>query len=299
MDISDYPTTIRDNAVGYHDGRVYSFGGSLRGEGGTPASYVYDPAAKTWTRLADMPDARQKPASAFVDGKFYVVTGWGQDGTPAARTLVYDPDADAWTRLPNSRNALYRGATACGLYKIGGANGPRVTPFGEVLPTLDDCDPAGTAAPWLSADPGHGTLAPGRSVRVTLTLDARELAEPGTYEARLTVNEDTPYPAPAIGVTLKAEAPWHWARLSGEVGSKACDGKVSPLPGATVTLRRGRDSWTATTDAQGRYRLWLPDGLLKQEVQVSADGHRTASFDVRLLPHTQVRRDATLPRTDC
>ncbi|WP_326636907.1 S8 family serine peptidase [Nonomuraea fuscirosea] len=444
-DISNYPTTIRDNAVGYHDGRVYSFGGSLRGEGGTPASYVYDPAAKTWTRLADMPDARQKPASAFVDGKFYVVTGWGQDGTPAARTLVYDPeadtwstgadnphpwgavgsavlngkiytvggctgecqsatdqvtvydvasdtfteaapypepiswvacggidgkvhcagglaagphgtthayvydparnawsksadlpidlwasgyavaggrlvvaggvtnggsaltneafaydpDADAWTALPNSRNALYRGAAACGLYKIGGANGPRVTPFGEVLPTLDACDPAGTAAPWLSADPGHGTLAPGRSVRVTLTLDAREIAEPGTYEARLTVNEDTPYPAPAIDVTLKADAPWHWARLSGEVSSKACDGKASPLPGATVTLRRGRDTWTATTDTQGRYSLWLPGGLVKQEVKVSADGHKPASFNVRLLPHTQIRHDTTLPRTAC
>ncbi|MFC5825939.1 S8 family serine peptidase [Nonomuraea insulae] len=444
-DISDYPTTIRDNAAGYLDGRVYSFGGSLRGEGGTPASYVYDPAAKSWTRLADMPDARQKPASAFVDGRFYVVTGWGQDGTPATRTLIYDPktdawstgadnphpwgavgsavlngkiyavggctgecqtatdqvtvydvasdsfteaapypepiswaacggidgkvhcagglaegphgtphayvydparnawsksadlpldlwasgyavtggrlvvaggvtnggsaltneafsydpDADTWTALPNSRNALYRGAATCGLYKIGGANGPRVTPYGEVLPGFDGCDPAGTDAPWLSADPSHGTLAPGRSARVTLTLDARELDRPGTYEARLTVNEDTPYPAPGIDVTLKAQAPWHWGRLSGKVSSKACDGKTAPLPGATVTLRRGRDTWTASTDAEGRYTLWAPGGLLRSEVAVTADDHRTTTFDVRLLPHTEAHHDATLPRTNC
>ncbi|KAB8195434.1 S8 family serine peptidase [Nonomuraea phyllanthi] len=444
-DISDYPTTIRDNAVGYLDGKVYSFGGSLRGEGGTPASYVYDPLATAWTRIADMPEARQKPASAFVDGRFYVVAGWGPQGAPSARTLVYDPktdtwssgadsphpwgavgsavldgriyavggcagdcqtatdqvtvydvandrftaaapypepiswaacggidgrvycagglaagphgttrayvydpardawdkaadlpldlwgssyavaggkllvaggvtkggstltneafaydpDADVWTALPNSRNALFRGAAACGFYKIGGADGPRVTPYSEVLPGYDGCDPAGTDAPWLSADPARGTLAPGRSARVTLTLDARELAQPGTYAAGLTIVEDTPYPAPRIGVTLEAEAPWHWAHLSGQVRSKACDGTASPLPGATVTVRRGRDTWTVGTDGEGRYSLWIKGGVRRTELAVTADGHRPAEFGVRPLPHREVRRDATLSRTDC
>ncbi|MBB4944381.1 subtilisin family serine protease [Streptosporangium album] len=443
--ITDYPTTIRDNAAGYHDGRVYSFGGSLRGEGGTPASYVYDPVSTSWTPLADMPEARQKPASAFVDGKFYVVTGWGPQGAPAATTLIYDPktdrwstgadnphpwgavgsavldgkiyavggctgecqsatdqvtvydvasdsftaaapypepiswaacggvdgkvycagglaagphgtqhsyvyepgrntwtrvadlpldmwassyavasgkllvaggaakdgsiltneafaydaDADTWTAMPNSGDALYRGTGACGFYKIGGANGPRVTPFNEVLPGYDGCDPAGTDAPWLSVHPQRGTLAPGDSVRVTLTLDARQVAQPGTYKAMLTVNEDTPYKAPSIGVTLKAEAPWNWARLSGQVLSKACDGKTAPLAGATVTVVRGRDSWTLSTDADGRYAGWIQGGLPQAEVAVTADGHRSSTFTVRPLPHSDVRRDVTLPHLGC
>ncbi|WP_326820742.1 S8 family serine peptidase [Streptosporangium sp. NBC_01756] len=443
--IADYPTTIRDNAAGYHDGRVYSFGGSLRGEAATPASYVYDPIATSWTRLADMPDARQKPASAFVDGRFYVVAGWGSQGTPAATTLVYDPetdgwstgadnphpwgavgsavldgkiysvggcagecqsatdqvtvydvasdsftaaapypepvswpscggvdgkvvcagglaagphgtqhayaydpgrnswtraadlpldlwassyavangtlvvaggvakagstvtnetfaydaDTDTWTALPNSGYALWRGAAACGFYKIGGGDGPRVLPFNEMLPGYGGCDPAGTGVPWLSVHPQRGTLAPGRSVKITLTLDARQVTQPGTYEAMLTVREDTPYKAPSVGVTLKAEAPWSWARLSGQVLSEACDGKATPLAGATVTIRRGRDSWTLGTDADGRYAGWIQGGLLRAEVTVTADGHRSSTFTVRPLPHSDVRRDVTLPRRDC
>ncbi|TDD12241.1 hypothetical protein E1292_02005 [Nonomuraea deserti] len=443
--VADYPTTIRDNAAGLHDGKVYSFGGSLRGEGGTPASYVYDPITTAWTPIADMPEARQKAASAFVDGRFYVVTGWGPKGEPAARTLVYDPatdgwstgadnphpwgavgsavlngriyavggcagecqtatnqvtvydvagdrfttaapypepiswaacgglggkvycagglaegphgtqrsyvydpardawdriadlpfdlwgssyavangrlvvaggvtkggttltneafaydpDADAWTPLPNSRYALYRGAAACGLYKVGGADGPRVTPFAELLPGHDGCDAAGTDAPWLSAKPARGTLAPGASARVTLTLDARQLARPGTYEAELVVNEDTPYPAPSLGVTLEARAPWHWARLSGQVRSKACDGTVTPLAGATVTVERHRESWTVGADAEGRYEQWLVGGPSKARITVTAGGHGTSAFDVRPLPHADVRRDVTLTREGC
>ncbi|NBE93413.1 hypothetical protein FE391_13610 [Nonomuraea sp. KC401] len=443
--VADYPTTVRDNAVGRHDGKVYSFGGSQRGQGGTPASYAYDPVMTSWSQLADMPQARQKAASGFVDGRFYVVTGWDAQGEPAARTLVYDPatdawstgadnphpwgavgsavlngriyavggcagecqtatdqvtvydvagdrfttaapypepiswaacgglggkvycagglaegprgtqrayvydpardaweriadlpfdlwgssyavangrlvvaggvteggttltneafaydpDADTWTPLPNSRYALYRGAAACGVYKVGGADGPRVTPFTEVLPGHDGCDAAGTDAPWLSAKPAHGTLAPGRSARVTLTLDAQELARPGTYEAELVVNEDTPYPAPRLGVTLEARAPWHFARLSGQVRSKACDGTVSPLAGATVTVERHRESWTSGSDAGGRYEQWLRGGLSKAKVTVTAGGHRKSAFDVRPLPHADVRRDVTLTRDGC
>ncbi|WP_125637369.1 S8 family serine peptidase [Nonomuraea sp. WAC 01424] len=437
--VADYPTTIRDNAAAYHDGKVYSFGGSLLGEGGTPASYAYDPVEGGWTRLADMPQARQKPASGFVDGKFYVVAGWGPQGEPGATTLVYDPaadrwtkgadnprpwgavgsavlegkiysvggctgecqtatdqvtvydvagdrfreaapypepiswaacagidgkvvcagglaagpegtrrayaydpaanrwskvaelptdlwassysaangqlvvaggvtqggsvltneafaynpDADTWSAIANSRYALFRGAGACGFYKIGGANGPRVTPFSELLPGYDGCDPAGTDAPWLSESPTRGTLSPGATARVTLTLDARRLTQPGIRSARLTINENTPYPAPHLDVTLKATPPKHWAILSGQILSRSCDGTTAPLPGATLTTR----GQTLGTTVDGRYSGWFKPGL--HTFTVTAEGHRPADFTARTLPATETRHNLTLTRTPC
>ncbi|MFC4119061.1 hypothetical protein [Nonomuraea zeae] len=113
------------------------------------------------------------------------------------------------------------------------------------------------------------------------------------------MNEDTPYPAPSLGVTLSARAPRHWARLSGQVSSKSCAGELTPLPGAALTVERGHESWTPATDAGGRYEQWLAGGPRRAEVTVTAEGHRPSAFEARLPSHGDVRRDVVLTRTDC
>lgn len=295
-----YPEPVSWPSCGGVDGKVVCAGGLAAGPHGTQHAYAYDPGRNSWTRAADLPLDLWASSYAVANGTLVVAGGVAKAGsTVTNETFAYDADTDTWTALPNSGYALWRGAAACGFYKIGGGDGPRVLPFNEMLPGYGGCDPAGTGVPWLSVHPQRGTLAPGRSVKITLTLDARQVAQPGTYEAMLTVREDTPYKAPSVGVTLKAEAPWSWARLSGQVLSEACDGKATPLAGATVTIKRGRDSWTLGTDADGRYAGWIQGGLLRAEVTVTADGHRSSTFTVRPLPHSDVRRDVTLPRRDC
>ncbi len=442
--VTDYPTTIKDNAAAIHDGRVYSFGGTVAGYGATRASFVYDPAAGRWSRIADMPEARQKPASGFVDGRFYVVGGWGPDGPPAATTLVYDPatdrwttradnphpwgavgsavldgriysvggctgdcrtatdqvtaydvagnrfvtvapypepiswpscggidgkvyctgglaegpdstrrsyvydpgtnrwsrvadapldlwassyavandrlvvaggaakdstvltneafaydpGADTWTALPNSVNSLFRGAASCGFYKVGGANGPRVMAVNEVLTDYGDCEDAGTDAPWLTEQPATGTLAPGAEVRVTLTLDSRHTSQPGSYDARLLVREDTPYDTGSVDVDFMVDAPSSWVRLSGRVRGATCDGAPAALPGAVVAVDRGRDAWTLTTDAAGEYVVWVPGSGQPAQVVVAADGYRPTAYGVTLRGD-DVRHDVTLPNLRC
>src|SRR2546430_12176646 len=79
-----------DNSVDFLDGKAYSVGGF---DGGSTVAKgnVYDPDADTWTAIAAMPAAREKPAVAFVDGKLYVTGGGGTKRNPPARPEGYDP----------------------------------------------------------------------------------------------------------------------------------------------------------------------------------------------------------------
>ena len=45
--------------------------------GGTPSrhGYVYDPAAGSWSPIADMPKARTGASGAFLNGTLYVAGG--------------------------------------------------------------------------------------------------------------------------------------------------------------------------------------------------------------------------------
>ena len=82
--------------------------------------------------------------------------------------------------------------------------------------------------------------------------------------------EDTPYSAPTSDVTLTAVAPHTWARLGGRVVGRECDGTTHGLPGATVAVDRGKQSWTLTTASDGSYALWIPGSKRSARV-VAAD----------------------------
>lgn len=92
-----YPVTLNHaQAVGY-DGKVYVFNGG--------DSYVYDPAAASWSPMADVP-ANHNAGMAALDGdKIYVAAGRTTEGH------IYWPANDTWTKLP-AEMAVRRDHTA-------------------------------------------------------------------------------------------------------------------------------------------------------------------------------------------
>src|SRR4029450_13975407 len=74
----------------------------------------------------------------------------------------------------------------CGFCKIGGSTaGFSPTPDSEKLSELDQCA-AFTDVPWLSENPTSGTIQPGGSTVVQVTVDTHGLAPGTTHNAILT-----------------------------------------------------------------------------------------------------------------
>ena len=122
--IANYPNTILDNTADEYQGLVYSVGG-WDGTLASNAAYVYNPERNTWSPIARMNSARQKPAAAFVDGLLYVVGGWDEYGNPDALLEIYDPASGTWPG-PAPVPKAYAAATGVGLdgvlYVIGGCD---------------------------------------------------------------------------------------------------------------------------------------------------------------------------------
>ena len=193
--LAPYPEPISWPSCGGIDGKVYCAGGLAAGPDSSVRAYAYDPKANSWTRVADLPLDLWGSSYAVANGQLVVSGGAAKSSTVLTNeAFAYHPERDVWTALPNSGNAVYRGAATCGFYKIGGHGEPRLVAASETLAGYDDCERSGTAAPWLRETPAGGTLAPKASVTVTLTLDSRTVAQPGTYRARVSVRENTRTP---------------------------------------------------------------------------------------------------------
>ena len=297
--LAPYPEPISWPSCGGIDGKVYCAGGLAAGPDSSVRAYAYDPKANSWTRVADLPLDLWGSSYAVANGQLVVSGGAAKSSTVLTNeAFAYHPERDVWTALPNSGNAVYRGAATCGFYKIGGHGEPRLVAASETLAGYDDCERSGTAAPWLRETPAGGTLAPKASVTVTLTLDSRTVAQPGTYRARVSVRENTPYAGPSAAVTFTALAPPSWARLSGYVRGTSCAGTTEPLPGATVAIDRGPDSWTLTTARDGGYVLWAPGNGRLARIVASSPGYGPAAREVK-LNHRTVRSDLRLQQLGC
>jgi subtilisin family serine protease len=165
------------------------------------------------------------------------------------------------------------------------------------------------AGPWLSLDPAAGTIDANDSELVDLNISTVTLPEPGVYHATISVNEDTPYDAPSIPVTLTVTASPDLALLEGTVQSMGyCDENPFAAAGAQVEVTSGPDSWTVTADANGYYYLYLNESYSPVDIEVTAPDHESGSatgvvlvgqqtttvdFDLRLLePCASVNPDA-------
>jgi N-acetylneuraminic acid mutarotase len=114
-------------------GKVYLVGGlSTYAAGGwNGKTCVFDPAAGTYTLLADMPVAKTLHGAAAVNGSIIVSGGMteaalGGGSTQAVSTVeAYDPVLDAWTTLPDlpAARAIHDSTSEGGIvYVIGGTD---------------------------------------------------------------------------------------------------------------------------------------------------------------------------------
>jgi N-acetylneuraminic acid mutarotase len=281
---ADYPEPVAWESCGAISGELYCAGGEDDGAYGafnsTRHTYVYDPHSHTWSQAADLPIDLWGAGYTTSGGRLLVSGGVTQNsGAVTNQGFSYDPAGDAWTPIPNSNNAGYRGASACGFYKIGGFQpGTGTMATAEVLPGMADCDDTGQVS-WLSSNPTTLTLAPGASAAVTVTGNANvpDITQPGTYTAALVIAPNTPYPVPNIPVSMTVDPPKTWGKITGTV-----TGPSGPLPGAQIQISTTAGHWTLKTDASGHYQLWL-DARYPLQMICSDDGYQpqATTLDIR------------------
>jgi subtilisin family serine protease len=253
--VADYPQSVAFASCGGIDGKVYCTGGN-NGAAAVANSYVYDPGADSWTAIANAPVDNWASAFAVAGGKLMVVGG-SQAGAITNVGFAYDPATNAWSSLPNANTPRYRGAAACGFYKVGGSSGGfAATASSEALPGLEDCNESSADVSWLTIDKSTVTLAPGAAVTVKVAMTAN-VDQPGKYSASVGIKENTPYTVEPVAVTMNATPPITWGKLLGTVTGTNCQGDSAAIPGAIVQVDSWASSYTFITDTEGGYAQWI------------------------------------------
>jgi N-acetylneuraminic acid mutarotase len=107
--------------------RIYVIGGRAAQLGDLASVEVFDPASESWSRAADLPEARAGLAAAVVDGRIHVAGGEIMASSAVfSDHWIYDPAADAWSAgapLSLARRGQAAAALPDGLYLIGGSTG--------------------------------------------------------------------------------------------------------------------------------------------------------------------------------
>jgi N-acetylneuraminic acid mutarotase len=289
----DYPDATSFLGCGGMGVRVYCAGGATT-TAPSKHTYAYDPSSDSWSPAADLPIDLWGMGYSATNGRLLVSGGVANGfNTLTNQGFSYDPNANSWTALPNSNNTVFRGGSACGLYKIGGSTGGN-TPStnSEVLPGYDQCGTT-TDIPWLSEDNTRVTIQPGASATITLALNAN-VAQPGTYTAQLSISAKTPYTAAPIPVTLVVDPPKTWGKITGTVIGAGCTGTPAPLSGATVVISSSGSSYTLKTDKNGQYVLWLDTRNDPLKVIAAKDGWTAQSTSVRIAKLRTTTADFSL-----
>ncbi|WP_327242951.1 carboxypeptidase regulatory-like domain-containing protein [Streptomyces sp. NBC_01320] len=290
-----YPEPISWLGCGGIGTKLYCAGG-LSGSGGTKHAYGYDPASAGWAPVADLPIDLWGMGSSVSADKLLVSGGITYGGsTLTNRGFTFDPGADTWTALPNSNRTLYRGGSACGFYKIGGATGNfYAVQTSELLPGYDQCTT--TDVPWLSEDKTELTLQPGESVNVNVSFNANiaEITQPGTFTAQLSISAKTPYRIAPVPVTFVVNPPKTWGKITGTVTGVGCTGTSAPLIGATVQIASKKASYPLKTDRNGQYAFWLDVNNNPFTVTAAKEGWAPQTQSVRIGPGKTTTVDIAL-----
>lgn len=289
---ADYPQSTSWIGCGGLGGKVYCAGG-YDGTSSSTKAYAYDPASDAWSPVADLPADLWGSFSAAANGQLLIAGGVVNASSEITNEgYAYDPAADAWSPLPNLNTALYRGSGAAGFYAVGGNSGGSTTPPSKTVQLLPGYDQGGSAdVPWLSEDPQQFAVDPGSSVTVQVTLDASDpsVAQPGTYTGQLVIATDTPYQVAPVGVTMTATPPKTWGKVAGTVTAAG-----APVAGATVELDGYGGSHTLTTDAQGKYALWLDRRSNPVTAIVAKDGYRPQTATIKVVAGQTVTKNWVL-----
>jgi hypothetical protein len=304
---ADYPAREAFMSCGGLAGRVVCAGGlDLETGDGSAAAYSYEPRTDAWSRVADLPTGWWGAASTVANGQLLMSGGVaGGTGPTSAITNeghAYDPVAAGWHALPNAPAPFYRGAAACGIYRVGGARQHfEATASTQELPGYDICGPSGDV-PWLSASSSAFTLDAGKSRTVTLTLDAGDAStvdQPGDYTAALAVRVDGPAQPAPLQVTMHVDPPKSWGRLSGTVSGAGCTGPAAPLSRATVTLRTKHSTTTLWTDDAGHWSVWADQRDSPITLVFSKDGFSSLTRTVKVRSGGTVNTEVVLQPAGC
>jgi N-acetylneuraminic acid mutarotase len=295
---ADYPEPVSWESCGAIAGELYCAGGTSSSGGASRHTYVYDPQTDSWSQAADLPIDLWGSGYTTAEGRLLVSGGvTDHNGVVTNQGFSYEPAGDTWSPIPNSNNAVYRGGSACGFYKVGGVGlddfgymSPQVS--SEVLPGMADCDDTKDVS-WLAANPRTVTVAPGASATVTVTADAgvSDITQPGTYRAALVVRPDTPYATPNVPVSMTVTPPKTWGKITGTV-----TGASGPLPGATVQINTSAAHYTLRTDASGHYQLWLDARDTPMQVICANNGYQSQSTTVKIRKGETTTLDFTLKK---
>lgn len=296
--IADYPLSVAFVSCGGVEGKLYCTGGN-DGGGGTAASYVYDPGADSWSELPDAPADTWASGATAANGMFVVVGGVvGPD--ISNETFGYNAASGAWEDLPNANTPRYRGSIGCGIFKVGGSSGNfDAEADAEQLPGYDDCGASAADVEWLKVNKAGATLAPGASVKVTVTMDPK-VAQPGKYTAGINISSNAPDPVAAVKAIMVVKPPKSWGKLSGVVKGKACPGGAKPLADATVRANGKKWKMTFATAEDGSYAYWVPVAKANPVRLIAAkDGFVPQTKTVKLIKKKTVTANFTLKSTKC
>ncbi len=268
-----YPQGVSWMSCGGISGAVYCAGGT--GASDFTNGFKYDPAADSWSPIANLP--LDLWGSQYASASGLLVLAGGVTGNSTAitnRSVAYDPATNTWMNLPNAQAALFRGAGACGAYKIGGSIGSFIgANDSEKLGGLGQCDEA-SDVPWLSETPDTFTVNPGQTKNITVTLSATAAAQvfqPGDYTGQLGIQSNTPYAVPNVDVTMHVLPPPSWGKIQGTVLGQGCTGPPVGIPAfIRINLVSNPEiGYSIRADNQGRYAWWLPAG--RYQVIVAKD----------------------------
>src|SRR5262249_37308269 len=119
-----YPIPVAALGCGAIGGKLYCAGGVSDLSGSTAAAYSYDPRANAWSQIASMPIDMWGGSDSAAGGQLLISGGATSNSTVITNQgFSYDPAAGTWSALPNAPTVAYRGAGACGFYRIGGYDG--------------------------------------------------------------------------------------------------------------------------------------------------------------------------------
>ena len=160
---ADMPTARAGHATSVVDGKIYVIGGNPGNIPWDPplaTVEMYDPAADTWTRKADMPTARDYLTASSVNGKIYAIGG--AESTAFEKyhgfTTVeeYDPATNSWTAksdLHRARDAVTSNVIDGKIYVLGGW-----TPYNEMYDPETDTWTKIAVMPVVVAGPTSGLV---------------------------------------------------------------------------------------------------------------------------------------------
>lgn len=127
-----------------------------------------------------------------------------------------------------------------------------------------------------------GTLPPGQSKAVTLTLNAAAVDRPGDYIAQLAIRLDAPDQPHPMAITLRVTPPKTWGKLTGTVSGADCSGATPPLSRATVSVQTKRSTVTLWTADDGTWSIWVDKRDQPVTLVVAKDGYAGAVRSVKV-----------------